>query len=551
MPALPRNTYRTQHGFLFRISVPKDIRPTIGKREIKKALGRDFRAAVSEAHLMSVRVDKLFADARAQPGAKEAPDEPLQAFLKRPVDRRLKTISEVTPELIAGLKSLWFAGLDADIAWRQEGIDDDEYDDLNYNISESKAVLSRALVRGDTDQFLPAVHNLLYGRGYELLVDPTEERRLVYELLSAYQESYDVLEQRQAGRAVKSPTVEVAPLKAAWEEESTCASGLSWAELFEHWRDDRERPAKTVADVEAYLASLQICLPKATPSNLSRSDVTAWLRNERDTRGNKAKTLEKKGTLVGALFSVAVKDELLEKNPFSGFDYSRFAMKEGVADDEDREPFSVEQLKSIFSDSEGIPSIDRTVGGGGYHARLWISLIALLSGARLDEICSLNVVDVKRTPIPHFCIQRAKNQSSVRDVPIHPLLIELGFLQYVDDVRRAKHDKLWPNLTTRSKNASDSDLLSKWFNRFIHATLSMPSTVVFHSFRHTFKDMCRDALIPREVHHAITGHSDDRGVKNVGDSYGRGVSLEVKFAQLSKIRLPFSVSTPRKFKSVS
>lgn len=86
------------------------------------------------------------------------------------------------------------------------------------------------------------------------------------------------------------------------------------------------------------MRALATCLPKATPASLTRAQVTEWLRHERETRGNSAKTLEKKGTLVGALFSVTVKDELLEKNPFAGFDYSRFTAKEGLADPNEREP---------------------------------------------------------------------------------------------------------------------------------------------------------------------------------------------------------------------
>ena len=40
--------------------------------------------------------------------------------------------------------------------------------------------------------------------------------------------------------------------------------------------------------------------------------------------------------------------------------------------------------------------------------------------------------------------------------------------------------------------------------------------MVFHSFRHSFKDHARNSGITTEVHHAITGHS----AGNVGDNYG-------------------------------
>ena len=62
MPALPRNCYKTPHGFLFRIIVPEALRPAVGKREIKKPLGKDYREAVSQARLLSVQVDRQFSE---------------------------------------------------------------------------------------------------------------------------------------------------------------------------------------------------------------------------------------------------------------------------------------------------------------------------------------------------------------------------------------------------------------------------------------------------------------------------------------------------------
>ena len=47
MPALPSNCYKTPHGILFRIVVQKSLRPAVGKREIKKSLGKDYRQAIS------------------------------------------------------------------------------------------------------------------------------------------------------------------------------------------------------------------------------------------------------------------------------------------------------------------------------------------------------------------------------------------------------------------------------------------------------------------------------------------------------------------------
>ena len=389
------------------------------------------------------------------------------------------------------------------------------------------------------------------GRGYELAVSAEDERQLVLDCLPALQQAYDILEQRQTGRIVEVITPEVPALPAAWDPAPPAQGGLTWDALLDHWKQDRPRPARTQAEVDTYVKALSTLLPQATPMTLTRAQVTEWLRNERETRGNAAKTLEKKGTLIGALFSVAVKDELLEKNPFSNFDYSRFAAKEGMEDPDEREPFTLGQLKRVFSANEGIFSVTRGVGGGGYHSRVWMPLVGLLSGARLDEIGRLTVADIITNPLPHFVIRRGKTQSSVREVPVHPKLISLGFLNYVEAIDKAGHTSLWPQLRTRSKKANGSEVLGKWFNRFLHQTLGLPNTVVFHSLRHSFKDLCRDALIPRDLHHALTGHAKAADGGNVGDDYGKGFSLEVKLAQIRKIRLPFALPKPAIYKAAA
>ncbi len=92
-------------------------------------------------------------------------------------------------------------------------------------------------------------------------------------------------------------------------------------------------------------------------------------------------------------------------------------------------------------------------------------MIGLYSGARLNEIGQLTLSHISLDPVPHFRILHAKNQSSTQDVPIHPKLIELGFLDYVEAIRNAGHITLWPFLRSRGKineamlvvNAGDPD----------------------------------------------------------------------------------------------
>ena len=69
----------------------------------------------------------------------------------------------------------------------------------------------------------------------------------------------------------------------------------------------------------------------------------------------------------------------------------------------------------------------------------WIPLLGLHTGCRLNELCQLHVSDVK--PIGRlWCLdinnespdKSLKNEPSIRTIPIHQVLIDLGFVKYVN-----------------------------------------------------------------------------------------------------------------------
>lgn len=64
---------------------------------------------------------------------------------------------------------------------------------------------------------------------------------------------------------------------------------------------------------------------------------------------------------------------------------------------------------------------------------------------------------------------------------------------------------------------------SKWFGRFLTKLGITSPQKVFHSFRHTFKDGCRNSGIPREIAEVLMGHAG----RTVGDGYGVGYRLDV------------------------
>jgi len=103
-------------------------------------------------------------------------------------------------------------------------------------------------------------------------------------------------------------------------------------------------------------------------------------------------------------------------------------------------------------------------------------------------------------------------------VPIHPELVRIGFLEFVEHVRRSGDQKarLFPKLQKGSKGGF-GEAFSKWFGRYKRALGIDNEKSVFHSFRHGFKDALRAAGVNEDVNDALTGHS---GGNTVARGYG-------------------------------
>jgi len=102
--------------------------------------------------------------------------------------------------------------------------------------------------------------------------------------------------------------------------------------------------------------------------------------------------------------------------------------------------------------------------------------------------------------------QHLKTESSRRRVPVHAELIKAGFLQYRAAMLAGGSVRLFPELKP-DKHGIVTASWSKWWGRYARDTVGIADrSKVFHSFRHLFKDTCRDAGILEEVHDALTGH---------------------------------------------
>jgi integrase len=146
-----------------------------------------------------------------------------------------------------------------------------------------------------------------------------------------------------------------------------------------------------------------------------------------------------------------------------------------------------------------------------------------------------------------------KNKSSERVVPVHPQLVKLGFLKYVEQ-RRRDGERAWVFPTVAPDQRGALSAWSKWHGRYLRGPLGITDTdKVFHSYRHGFQDALRRATPDEELRDALAGRSSG---KSVSRTYGAKAMVErwgVKTlkAAIDKVSYPgLNVSRVRPFGAV-
>lgn len=227
---------------------------------------------------------------------------------------------------------------------------------------------------------------------------------------------------------------------------------------------------------------------------------------------------------ANALFRWLVREELCPKNPASGI--------EGLPPNAvvTRRGFTVDELNKLFSASPFAASDGR---GWLY----WLPRLALFTGARFAELLALRADDLcERDGVYVLSIaptndRPLKTKGSRRLVPIHPELQNLGLIDHAKAL--PKGGMLFPDALGPKHMITARD---KEIGRKLRSVLPDRS-LVFHSFRHTFKDAAQRARISREHLAALGGWQLDGG-KSAIDQYGRDPLVSVLAEEISRVVYP-------------
>jgi len=575
-------TYLWRHPnsgvYYFRRAVPDDIKAILGKTMVKQSLRtKDVADAKRRAHPIAIQSDADFQsarDKRSAPPRTELSQAEREHLVAAYLHQRLaedeaqrvqgsKEDDDLYKSIKAQVEVHGGAGSFTDEeATASIGLSKRAYHKVAEAVDSVLPWLREKLARGDTSIVEFDVDEFLSMHAINLDRASPDYRRLCYEFLKAAVQANEAIAKRHEGHVIETPPAP--PQLAAIRTLQVKRDGLDLLTTFNKWLAERNPARKTVLDfgtairrfaelhgnpavheitkahVRAYKEALQK-LPSARSGDMQQMTLPELLeyleRHPVEGPRLSAGSINKAITALQTVFQWAEDQGYLEDYPNWSNPAARMKMRDPTKDDDNRLPYDAKDLATIFGSAvfrEGA----RPQAGGGEAAK-WLPLIALFTGARLEEIGQALTSDVKREEaIDYLDInildrgagKRVKNRSSRRKLPLHPELIRCGLLDYVEERRQAGDERLFPALRG-SYSGQLTGNWSKWWSRYTDGLGIRDKRKVFHSFRHAFKDATRSARIEEEVHDALTGHTS----ASVGRKYGSGVPLEVLAEAVAKV----------------
>ena len=558
MPKHPRLTRRGQ-VYWHRASIPADIKESYPKTE------ETFSLKTRDPYEALVRVRRAAAEV----------DERFAAHRRRVVLAQGPAAAELSKAQLARVEELYFAHLlDEDETVRAEGFfEEGERLEVPARTFEEHAEASQELedsarflhARGKGDLFFRAeAEEVLSWDGLGVRLAPTSPSWKLAEkaVQAATVRAGQAIQARNKGDVV--PTPEVAPVavgnevlassvRSAWITERSKSRWVPktkhehevWSQHFLDLVGDKPIGDYAKADGRSFKQALQ-----SLPPNWSKHPQLRGLNmRQAATRATELgltpmsdKNINKLMNFVSAMWMWAKKQyDEVENNPLTGL-----KLDISHRDRDERDPFSTEQLKLIFSAPTytGCATAKRWKSPGSTvlsdSGRYWVPLISLFSGARLGEIVQMRTTDVREEQgILYFTLhdeeedQRVKNANSRRRIPVHHRLLDLGLGELLERRRASKSVRVFPDLEM-GKDGYYSSPFSKHYSRFLTSVGAKTSKTTFHSFRHNFEDACREADVPAEVMNTLQGHSEEGMAKR----YGKGHVLKTLDRWLQKVEYP-------------
>jgi integrase len=250
------------------------------------------------------------------------------------------------------------------------------------------------------------------------------------------------------------------------------------------------------------------------------------------------------------IMALATAKRLVPSNPALGL---RPIKQDVLSASEKRPPFAVEQIAEIFDSGfyrQWVPGASAPYEKADRDWRFWLPLLLAFSGMRPGEACQMLTADIHQSPNGHWYAKlietddesddtadkSLKTTFSRRNVPIHPELLEIGFLQFVQIRKKDKADQRLFKGMKKGPRGYFSDYPCRRFREhFLPKMVELQPRQTVYSFRHSFRDALRRIKAPVDVVSALGGWSEG---SRVSDAYGSKNGPDYLFDYIEQVSYP-------------
>ena len=291
----------------------------------------------------------------------------------------------------------------------------------------------------------------------------------------------------------------------------------------------------------SYYIDVQIKLPPNRKKSPKYKDLSFQQLVEKDLPEKETQTLQninKRLTKLSVFANWGVRQGLLVSNPFSGM---KFRVK---IQPHRRIPFTTDDLRMILDPKtyhEWTINFQHKFRPNRSTHQLpyyWIFLLGIFSGMRTNEMCQIRCLDIRKEHNIWFMFvedseeTRVKTENAIRKVPVHPQLIELGFIDYVGTCKKQKKGRVFWELNEERDGFASK--VSRHFNeRFLPAVgVWEKYTKVLYCTRHTFINKLYAEKVDQNVIKNLVGHEKEFTMKHYG---GDPFTPEALLEEISKV----------------
>lgn len=530
--------------------VPTDVSEAFGKIHVLKSLGtKDYREAEKRICKMWLSYQQEFEKLRAQ----------------------RQTLQPLREDQAEQLALLWYSDLLEEDDRKR--IDEGHWDKTLRKSEESLAwtltPTKEALAKGDVAYISDEMDDWLDGVGYAFERDSLAYQKTGMAFLRSFVKYLEAVRLRNQGEVIDAPQVTLP------------AAVVRLSEVVGDYLDSR--PDNVMGKkLRAALPKFLEVVGNKPVAEIKQADVLGFFRLIQRIPTERGGKKRPKGVLLKDLAGdvVTMAPATFENNYVSplrlffkwakatyqdqgfpntlttdGVEYLG-TRKEG---EHKQRAFDRHELVRLFEGGE----LEAFAANPESHHCYWLPVLGLFTGARINELCQINPQQDVRELEGVWCIHltaesegderitKSIKTGKARVVPLHPEVIRLGFLEYVERIKQDGHKLLFPAFKPKVGKASAN--AREWFAKLLKdvgirdETLGSKLTGS-HVFRHnliTYAGNHEDPGLEATIG-LITGHTrQTTGVSRVQQGYVSKRTIDKLYGIVCKIDFGLKLPVPR------